>query len=102
MSKTVRPRHDRIIARRLEEKEVARGGIIIPDTAKEKPQQAEVIAVGKGRLLDNGSRVAPDVKVGDRVLVDKYAGSEIKLDDEELLILRESEILGIIKTSKKG
>ena len=102
MPKTIRPLHDRIIVKRLEEKEVVRGGIIIPDSAKEKPQQGKVVAVGKGRLLDNGSRVAPDVKAGDMVLFDKYAGSEIKLDDEELLILRESEILGVIATSKRG
>ena len=96
MAKAIRPLHDRIIVKRLEETEVVRGGIIIPDTAKEKPVQGEVLAVGKGRLLENGTRVAPDVKVGDQVLFDKYAGSEIKLDDEELLILRESEILGVI------
>ncbi|MBI4470544.1 MAG: co-chaperone GroES [Acidobacteria bacterium] len=102
MAKTIRPLHDRILIKRLEEQETARGGIIIPDSAKEKPQQGEVIAVGKGRLLDDGSRIAPEVHPGDRVLFDKYSGSEIKLDHEELLILRESEILGVIQTSKKG
>ncbi len=102
MAKKIRPLHDRIIVKRLEEEEVARGGIIIPDTAKEKPQQGEVIAVGKGRLLENGSRVEPAVKPGDQILFDKYGGNEIKLDDEEYLILRESEVLGIIQTSRKG
>jgi chaperonin GroES len=92
----MRPLHDRIVVRRLEEEESTRGGLYIPDTAKEKPQQAEVIAVGDGRLLETGDRVAPDVKAGDRILFGKYSGAEIKLDGEEYLILREDEILGVI------
>jgi len=98
-----RPLHDRVLVRRIEESETVRGGIIIPDTAKEKPQEAEVIAVGNGKLLDNGTRVALSVKKGDRVLFGKYGGNEIKLDGEELLILREDEILAILeKDEKKG
>ena len=93
----VRPLHDRVVVRRLEEKgEVVRGGIVIPDTAKEKPQEGEVIAVGNGKILDNGTRVAMEVKAGDRVLFGKYSGSEIKVDGEELLIMREDDILGIL------
>ena len=93
----VRPLHDRVVVRRLEEKgEVIRGGIVIPDTAKEKPQEGEVIAVGNGKILDNGTRVAMEVKAGDRVLFGKYSGSEIKVDGEELLIMREDDILGIL------
>ena len=93
----VRPLHDRILLRRLEEKEVVKGGIIIPDTAKEKPQEAEVIAVGPGKLDDNGKRMPIDVKKGDRVLVGKYSGSDIKIDDQEYLIAREDEILGVLE-----
>jgi chaperonin GroES len=85
------------MVRRLEEGEQRRGGIIIPDTAKEKPQQAEVKAVGNGKLLDNGERAAVDVKPGDRILVGKYSGSEIKIDGEEYLILKEDEILGVLE-----
>ena len=92
----LRPLHDRILVRRLEEQEIKRGGIIIPDTAKEKPQQAEVVAVGNGKLLDDGQRVAIDVKAGDRILFGKYSGSDIKIDGEEFLILREDEILGVL------
>ncbi len=92
----VRPLHDRVVVRRLEEKEVKRGGIVIPDTAKEKPQEGEVIAVGNGKILENGTRVAMEVKPGDRILFGKYAGSEIKLDGEEFLIMREDDILGIL------
>ena len=93
----VRPLHDRVVVRRLEEKgEVVRGGIVIPDTAKEKPQEGEVVAVGNGKILDNGTRVAMEVKVGDRVLFGKYSGSEIKVEGEELLIMREDDILGIL------
>ena len=93
----VTPLHDRVVVRRLEEKgEVVRGGIVIPDTAKEKPQEGEVIAVGNGKILDNGTRVAMDVKAGDRVLFGKYSGSEIKVDGEEYLIMREDDILGIL------
>ena len=92
----VRPLHDRLLVRRLEEKEMARGGIIIPDTAKEKPQEGEVLAVGDGRILDNGTKVALDVKAGDKILFGKYSGSEIKIDDEEVLILREDEVLAVL------
>lgn len=92
----VRPLHDRVLVRRIEQDEQRVGGIIIPDTAREKPQQAEVIAVGSGRVLETGSRVPPTVKAGDRVLVGKWSGSEVKLGDEEYLILKEDEILGII------
>ncbi|MFH1175979.1 MAG: co-chaperone GroES [Acidobacteriota bacterium] len=93
----VRPLHDRVLLRRLEEKEVIKGGIIIPDSAKEKPQEAEVIAVGPGKLDDNGKRMPIDVKKGDRVLIGKYSGSDIKIGDDELLIVREDEILGVIE-----
>jgi len=93
----IQPLHDRVIVKRIEEGEQVRGGIIIPDTAKEKPQEGEVIAVGAGKYREDGSRQALDVKVGDRILFGKYGGSEIKLDGEELLIVREDEILGIIQ-----
>ena len=92
----VRPLHDRLLVRRLEEKETAKGGIIIPDTAKEKPQEGEVLAVGNGKVLDNGTKVALDVKVGDKVLFGKYTGTEIKIDGEEVLILREDEVLAVL------
>ena len=92
----LRPLHDRILVRRLEEKESMRGGIIIPDSAKEKPQQAEVVAVGNGKLLDDGQRVELDVKSGDRILFGKYSGSDIRIEGEEYLILREDEILGVL------
>ncbi len=92
----LRPLHDRVVVKRLEAEEQVRGGIIIPDTAKEKPQEAEVVAVGPGKLSDDGERSPIDVKVGDRVLVGKYSGNEIKLDDEEYVILREDEILAVI------
>jgi chaperonin GroES len=92
----LRPLHDRILVRRLEEQETVRGGIIIPDSAKEKPQQAEVVAVGSGKLLEDGKRVAPDVKAGDRILFGKYSGADVKIDGQEYLILREDEILGVI------
>lgn len=91
----LRPLHDRVLVRRLEEKETMRGGIIIPDSAKEKPQQAEVVAVGKGKLSEEGELITPSVKAGDRILFGKYSGSDIKLDGEEYLILREDEILGV-------
>jgi len=93
----LRPLHDRIVVKRLDEGEQRRGGIIIPDSAKEKPQQAEVRAVGAGKLLENGKRVPPEVKPGDRILFGKYSGSEVKIDGEEVLILREDEILGVIE-----
>src|SRR5574341_1543646 len=98
----VRPLHDRVVVRRIEEKETAKGGIIIPDTAKEKPQEGEVLAVGNGKLLDNGQRISIDIKPGDRVLFGKYAGTEIKLDGEDYLILREDDVLGVIETTAKG
>ena len=92
----LRPLHDRVLVRRLEEQEAVRGGIIIPDTAKEKPQQAEVVAVGNGKLNDEGQRVAIEVKAGDRILFGKYSGSDIRIDGDEYLILREDEILGVL------
>ena len=90
------PLHDRILVRRLEDKETVRGGIIIPDSAKEKPQEGEVIAVGKGKSNDEGKVFPLDVKAGDKVLFGKYSGTEIKIDGEELLIMREEEVLGIL------
>jgi chaperonin GroES len=92
----VRPLHDRLLVHRIEEKEMARGGIIIPDTAKEKPMEGKVLAVGNGRVLENGKRIALDVKVGDRILFGKYSGNEIKIDGEEVLIVREDEVLAIM------
>lgn len=92
----LRPLHDRILVRRIEEAETVSGGIIIPDTAKEKPQQGEVVAVGNGKLLDNGKRAPLEVKAGDRVLFGKYSGSDVKLDGQEYLILREDEVLAIL------
>jgi chaperonin GroES len=97
MATNIRPLHDRVIVRRIEEGEQIRGGIIIPDTAKEKPQEGEVVAAGEGKYKDDGTRQALDVKVGDRVLFGKYSGSEIKIDGEEFLIMREDEILGILE-----
>jgi len=93
----LRPLHDRVVVRRLEEKEQRQGGIIIPDSAKEKPQQAEVIAVGSGKLLESGERASIEVKAGDRILFGKYSGSDIKMDGQEYLILREDEILGVLE-----
>jgi chaperonin GroES len=92
----LRPLHDRILVRRLEEQEAMRGGIIIPDSAKEKPQQAEVVAVGSGKLMEDGKRSAPDVNAGDRILFGKYSGSDITIEGQEYLILREDEILGVL------
>ena len=92
----VRPLHDRLLVRRIEEKERARGGIIIPDTAKEKPMEGKVLAVGNGRVLENGKKLALDVRVGDRILFGKYSGSEIEIDNEEVLIVREDEVLAIM------
>ncbi|MGL4209586.1 MAG: co-chaperone GroES [Candidatus Adiutrix sp.] len=91
----VRPLSDRVLVKRLEEEETTKGGIIIPDTAKEKPQQGKVVAIGNGKLLDNGTRVTPAVKVDEVVLFGKYAGTEIKLDGQEYLILREDDIFGV-------
>jgi chaperonin GroES len=92
-----RPLHDRILIKRLEQGEEVRGGIIIPDSAKEKPQQGEVKAVGSGKLLETGQRVPPEVKPGDRILFGKYSGSDIKLDGNEYLILKEDEILAVVE-----
>ncbi len=97
----VRPLHDRIIVQRLEEAEQVRGGIIIPDTAKEKPQEGKVIAVGAGKIKDDGTRLALDVKEGDTILFGKYSGQEIKIDGEEYLIMREDEILAILDDGSK-
>ena len=92
----VKPLHDRILVKRVEEKETVKGGIIIPDTAKEKPQEGTVIAVGAGKIDDSGKRIPVEVKAGDKVLFGKYSGSEVKIDDVEHVILREDDILGII------
>jgi chaperonin GroES len=92
----VRPLHDRVLVKRIEEKEVVKGGIIIPDTAKEKPMEGEVIAAGPGKITDSGARAGLDVKAGDRILFGKYSGTEIKIDGEEYLIMREDEILAVI------
>jgi len=99
----IRPLQDRVVVKRLEEKEAMRGAIVIPDTAKEKPQEGEVIAVGNGKVLNSGTRVPMDVKVGDRILFGKYSGSEVKLDGEEVLIMREEDILGVLtRTNGSG
>ena len=100
MSVNVTPLHDRVLVKRIEEKETVKGGIIIPDSAKEKPQEGEVIAVGAGKI-EKGQRVPLDVKAGDRILFGKYSGSEIKLDDQEYLILREEEILAKLGAATK-
>ena len=97
-----RPLHDRVLVRRLEEDERSSGGIIIPDTAKEKPMQGEVLAAGSGARNDKGEITPLDVKKGDRILFGKWSGSEVKLDDEELVIMKESDILGIIESAKSG
>jgi chaperonin GroES len=94
----VRPLHDRVLLRRIEEAEVRIGGIVIPDTAREKPQEATVMAVGSGRVTDEGKTIPLEVKVGDRALVGKYAGTEVTLDGEEYLIVREDDILGVVET----
>ncbi|HXO21740.1 MAG TPA: co-chaperone GroES [Thermoanaerobaculia bacterium] len=96
----IRPLHDRVVVKRMEQEEQMRGSIIIPDTAKEKPQEAEVIAVGPGKLSEEGKRLPMDVKKGDRVLVGKYSGSEIKIEDQDYVILREDEILAVVKGKK--
>ena len=93
----LRPLHDRILIKRIEAKEAVKGGIIIPDTAKEKPQEGEVIAVGNGKKTEDGNIIPLDVKAGDRILFGKYSGAEIKMDGQEFLILREEEVLGIIE-----
>ncbi|ACA60499.1 co-chaperone GroES [Candidatus Desulforudis audaxviator] len=93
----IRPLGERVVIKPLPLEEVTKGGIVLPDTAKEKPQKGEVVAVGPGRLLDNGQRVAIDLKVGDQVLYSKYAGNEVKIDGEEYLILRENDVLGVLE-----
>jgi chaperonin GroES len=93
----IRPLHDRILVKRVEEQEVRKGGIIIPDSAKEKPQEGKVIAVGNGKVTDDGKKIPLDVKAGDRILFGKYSGSEVKVEDEEYLILKEEDVLGIIE-----
>jgi len=102
MATTIRPLHDRVIIKRLDEEEQIRGGIIIPDTANEKPQQGEVIAAGEGKFREDGTRQPLDVRPGDRVLFGKYSGSEVKIDDEEYIIMREDEILGVFTTTAKA
>jgi chaperonin GroES len=99
MTTKFRPLHDRVVVRRIEEEQKSRGGIIIPDTAKEKPMQGEVIAVGPGVRNDKGEIQPPDVKAGDRILFGKWSGTEVKIDGEELLIMKESDIMGIIETA---
>jgi chaperonin GroES len=94
----IRPLYDRIVVKRIEQQEQMHGGLYIPDTAKEKPQEGEVVAVGKGKRLEDGKVIALDVSVGDRILFGKYSGSDIKLEGEELLIMREDEVLGILDT----
>ena len=97
MPTKIRPLHDRVIVKRIEETEKTKGGIIIPDTAKEKPQEGKVVSVGPGRRIEEGKVIPLDVKAGDKILFGKYSGSEIKLDGEEHLILREEDILGVIE-----
>jgi len=92
----IRPLHDRVVVKRIEDTETMRGGLYIPDSAKEKPQEGEVVAVGKGKRADDGKLLALDVQVGDRILFGKYSGSDIKLDGNEYLIMREDEILGVL------
>jgi chaperonin GroES len=96
----IRPLYDRIVVKRIEEKEVMQGGLYIPDTAKEKPQEGEVVAVGKGKRLEDGKVIALDVKPGDRILFGKYSGSDIKIDGQEYLIMREDEVLGVLEGGK--
>src|SRR5438477_12723103 len=93
----IRPLHDRILVKRVEEQEVRRGGIIIPDTAKEKPQEGKVVAVGNGKVTDDGKKIALDVKTGDRILFGKYSGNEVKIEDEEYVIMREEDVLAILE-----
>ena len=102
MAQKLTPLHDRILVRRIEEGETVRGGIIIPDTAKEKPQEGEVIAVGKGKKNEEGKVFPLDVKEGDRILFGKYSGTEIKIDGEEFLIMREEEVLGVLSGAAKS
>jgi len=99
---TIRPLYDRIVVKRIDEQETLRHGIIIPDSAKEKPQEGEVMAIGKGKRLDDGKMVALDVKVGDRILFGKYSGNEIKLDGTEYIIMREDDVLGVLSSGAKS
>ena len=98
MTTTLHPLHDRIVVRRIEEGEVRRGGLIIPDSAKEKPQEGKVLAVGKGTVNEDGKKIPLDVKAGDRVLFGKYSGSEVTLDGQEYLIMKEDDVLGILSS----
>lgn len=98
----IRPLYDRLVVKRIEEKETKVGGLFIPDSAKEKPQEGEVVAVGKGKRLDDGKLVPLDVQKGDRILFGKYSGSEIRLDGEEYVIMREDEVLGILEGATKS
>src|SRR5947199_2268596 len=98
----IRPLYDRIVVKRIEEQETTRNGIVIPDSAKEKPQEGEVMAIGKGKRLDDGKMVAVDVQVGDRILFGKYSGNEIKLDGTEYIIMREDDVLGILDSAAKA
>jgi chaperonin GroES len=98
----IRPLYDRIVVKRIEEKEAMQGGLYIPDSAKEKPQEGEVVATGKGKRLEDGKLVPLDVQVGDRILFGKYSGSDIKLDGDDYLILREDEVLGILEAAPKA
>ena len=99
---SIRPLHDRVIVRRIEEQETVKGGLIIPDTAKEKSQEGQVVAVGKGKVLENGSLLPLEVKEGDRVLFGKFAGSEVRVADQDYLILREDDIIGIVTKASKA
>ena len=98
----IRPLYDRIVVKRVEDKEVMQGGLYIPDTAKEKPQEGEVVAVGKGKRLEDGKVIPLDVQVGDHILFGKYSGSDIKLDGEEYLIMREEDVLGVLDAAPKA
>ena len=93
----IRPLHDRVLVKRLEPKEVVKGGIIIPDSAKEKPQEGEVVAVGNGKVLEDGNLLPMNVKVGNKILFGKYSGTDVKIDDQEYLIIREDDILGVLE-----
>jgi chaperonin GroES len=99
---TIRPLYDRLVVKRIEQKEQMQGGLYIPDSAKEKPQEGEVVATGKGKRLEDGKVVPLDVQVGDRILFGKYSGSDIKLDNDEFLIMREDEVLGILEAQPKA
>ena len=98
----IRPLYDRIVVKRIEQKETMQGGLYIPDSAKEKPQEGEVVAIGKGKRLEDGKVIPLDVQAGDRILFGKYSGSEIKLDNDEYLIMREDEVLGILENQSKA